>query len=289
MTITYAIPDTHGCLDELRDALTKVDLSDPSTHLVLLGDYVDRGPDSAGVLTAVKDLCDAHPDQVIALAGNHERWFLDWLDADDNDPAWLLADTGLVTIKSFLSAEVVERAVAELAGGTIEVVNATLKREISARHDDLIAWLRHLPLFHETPTHIYVHAGVDEEAGPMWKAMTTPHTFTEKFPPSLGKHAVGKIIVAGHTGVGPLHARGDRGGAQGSGGEGASVLHGDLLVEIDVCDYEFVAVDAVKGAVLGLTCPSRWSWSPWPSARRRPPRTPAPGRIRGRSERADRP
>ncbi|GEE01430.1 serine/threonine protein phosphatase [Gordonia spumicola] len=203
MTITYAIPDLHGCLTALRGALTKVDLSDPSTHLVFLGDYVDRGPDSAGVLSAVKDLCDAHPDQVVALAGNHERWFLDWLDADDSDPTWLLADTGLVTVRSFLPTE----AVAELAGGSIDTVNATLKREIVARHGGLITWLRQLPLHYETPTHIYVHAGVDEEAGPMWKAMTTDDTLTEKFPPSLGKHAVGKIIVAGHVGVGPLHAK----------------------------------------------------------------------------------
>lgn len=41
----------------------------------------------------------------------------------------------------------------------------------------------------------------------MWKAMTTDEMLTEKFPPSLGEHTVGKIIVAGHTGVGPLHAR----------------------------------------------------------------------------------
>ncbi len=207
MTITYVIPDVHGCLPELRDALTKIDLSDPSTHLVFLGDYVDRGPDSAGVLAAVKHLSDTHPDQVIAVAGNHERWFLDWLDAGDADPTWLLADTGLVTVRSFLPTQVVEQAVAELAGGSIDTVNATLKREISARHDDLIAWLRALPLYYETATHLYVHAGVDEEAGPMWKAMATDEMLTEKVPPSLGPTSVGKVIVAGHVGVGPLHAR----------------------------------------------------------------------------------
>lgn len=207
MTIIYTIPDTHGCLTELREALTKVDLSDPSTHLVLLGDYVDRGPDSAGVLTAVKALCDANPDQVIALAGNHEVWFLDWLDADDADPTWLLADTGLITVRSILPTEVVEQAVAELAGGTIDVVSATLKREVLNRHGDLIAWLRALPLYYETATHLYVHAGVDEEAGSMWASMTTAEIFTEKFPPSLGPTAVGKVIVAGHVGVGPLHAK----------------------------------------------------------------------------------
>ncbi|MCF8610192.1 metallophosphoesterase [Gordonia sp. HY285] len=207
MTITYAIPDTHGCLDELRDALTKVDISAPSTQLVFLGDYVDRGPDSAGVLAAVKDLCDARPDQVVALAGNHERWLLDWLGADDGDPTWLLAATGLVTVRSFLPTAIIEQAVAELAGGSIDVVNGAINRETIARHDDLIAWLRELPLHHEADSHIYVHAGVDEEAGPMWASMTTAEIFTEKFPPSLGPTSVGKVIVAGHVGVGPLHAR----------------------------------------------------------------------------------
>lgn len=207
MTITYAIPDVHGCLTELRDALTKIDLSDPSTHLVFLGDYVDRGPDSAGVLAAVKALCDARPDQVVALAGNHEVWFLDWLDADDADPTWLLADLGFMTVKSLLPTEVVEQAVAELAGGTIDTVNGALKRETVARHGELIAWLRERPLHYETATHLYVHAGVDEEAGPIWKAMTTDEVLTEKFPPSFGPTSVGKIVVAGHVGVGPLHAR----------------------------------------------------------------------------------
>ncbi|MGI6795745.1 metallophosphoesterase [Gordonia sihwensis] len=206
MTITYAIPDLHGCLPELREALTKVDLSDSTASLIFLGDYVDRGPDSLGVLTAVKDLCGAHPTQVVALAGNHERWLLDWIDGDD-DSTWLLADTGLVTIKSFLPTEVIEQAVAELAGGSIDTVNATLKREVVARHGELIEWLRERPLHYETETHLYVHAGVDEEAGPMWKAMTPDETFTEKFPPSLGPTSVGKIVVAGHVGVGPLHAK----------------------------------------------------------------------------------
>lgn len=181
-------------------------MTDPTTTLVFLGDYVDRGPDSAGVLAAVKDLCDAHPDQVVALRGNHEEWFLEWLEADDDDPTWLLADTGFVTVRSFVPPEIIEQSVAELAGGTIDTVNAAIKREVLARHGDLIAWLRHRPLFHETDTHVYVHAGVDEEAGPHWKTMTPDEVFTDKYPPSLGKTSVGKVVVAGHVGVSGMHA-----------------------------------------------------------------------------------
>lgn len=214
--IVYAIPDTHGCSTELEEALAKVDLSDPTSHLVLLGDYVDRGPDSLGVLDRVRRLTLEHPTQVTALAGNHEIWFVDWIDADDEDATWLIADVGFATVRSLLPADVIDEAVAELgsaiAGGSIDPgiagrVNATIKKEVVARHGELIRWLRRRPLYYETEEFLFVHAGVDEEVGRMWKSMTPDHTFTEKFPPSLGKHRVGKTIVAGHVGVGRLHAQ----------------------------------------------------------------------------------
>ncbi|GAA2375793.1 metallophosphoesterase [Gordonia cholesterolivorans] len=183
---------------------------------MFLGDYVDRGSDSAGVVAAVKEVCDDHPGQVVALAGNHETWFINWLDDDDEDASWLLADLGFRTVRSFLPADVYERVAAELAeaieGGSIDAdlagqVNAAIKREIVSRHGDLIAWLRRRPMFHETDTHLYVHAGVDEAAGRMWKSMTPTEMLNEKFPPTLGPNRIGKIIVAGHTGVGALHAK----------------------------------------------------------------------------------
>ncbi|WP_411815811.1 metallophosphoesterase family protein [Gordonia sp. SND2] len=215
MTITYAVPDLHGQLDALRDALAQIDLSNPSSRLVFLGDYIDRGPDSAGVLTEVRRLHDAYPGQVVALLGNHETWWLDWLDGDDEDASWLLADRSFETTRSFVPADVFEQAAAELVAaigrGSIDAgvaarVNAEIKREVRARHRDLITWLRARPPYYETETHLYVHAGVDEDAGYMWKSMTPGRMLTEKYPPSLGPNLVGRIIVAGHVGVGPLHA-----------------------------------------------------------------------------------
>lgn len=215
LSLVHVIPDTHGCLPELREALSGIDLTDPTTTLILLGDYIDRGPDSLGVLTAVKHLTDHHPDQVVALAGNHECWFLDWIDADDADPTWLLADTELATTRSLLPADVVEAAVADLVDaarrGSADPdlagrANARIKNEVTARHLEIIEWLRRRPLTHETGTHLFVHAGVDEDAGPSWEAMTPERMLTEKYPPSLGAHRVGETIVAGHVGVGPLHA-----------------------------------------------------------------------------------
>lgn len=209
----YAVPDLHGHLDYLRGTLDLVDLDDPSTQLVLLGDYIDRGPNSAGVLQLVRATQDRYPEQVVALLGNHEVDFLDWLDGDD--PIWLLADPDWQTTRSFLPADVVDAARGELVAaechgradpGVVERINATIKREISNRHGDLLDWLRRLPLHYETDSHIYVHAGIDEEAGEMWKLGTDDLTFTHKYPPSFGAHEVGKLIVAGHVGTREMHA-----------------------------------------------------------------------------------
>lgn len=52
----------------------------------------------------------AHPDQVVVLASNHDRWFLDWLDGDDNEMTGLMSDLDLLTVKSLLESLVLAQA-----------------------------------------------------------------------------------------------------------------------------------------------------------------------------------
>lgn len=159
----YAVSDIHGHLDALGRALEVVDLDgDPGAQLVLLGDYVDRGPSSRQVLERVCSLQQEHSERVVALLGNHDCWMLDWLDAEDEDYDWLYSDIGFVTVHSFVTEQFVDAVPTSATGAQI---NATIKRELLARHGALIFWLRGLPLLHEADHAIYVHAGVDEEAG----------------------------------------------------------------------------------------------------------------------------
>jgi hypothetical protein len=72
----YAIGDIHGRLDKLDALLDMLPLR-PGDRLVFLGDYVDRGPDSRGVVDRLVDLADAYPCEF--LLGNHESMFLDYL------------------------------------------------------------------------------------------------------------------------------------------------------------------------------------------------------------------
>ena len=74
MPRTLAIGDIHGHLAHL-DALLDAVAPTPEDHLVFLGDYIDRGPDSAGVLNRVMALSRTH--KVSAIKGNHEQMMLD--------------------------------------------------------------------------------------------------------------------------------------------------------------------------------------------------------------------
>ncbi|MFK3890191.1 metallophosphoesterase family protein [Sphingomonas sp. NPDC079357] len=76
----YAIGDIHGCRDELDRLLAMIDADDAArgtaeTTLIFLGDLVDRGPDSAGVIARLIALSRARP-RVRFLKGNHEELFL---------------------------------------------------------------------------------------------------------------------------------------------------------------------------------------------------------------------
>jgi serine/threonine protein phosphatase 1 len=92
-----AIGDIHGCLDQLRELLARV-VPTPQDQLVFLGDYVDRGPDSAGVVEALLALREQLP-RTVFLRGNHEQMLLDVLSG--GDPAIFLLNGGEQTIASY--------------------------------------------------------------------------------------------------------------------------------------------------------------------------------------------
>ena len=78
----YAVGDIHGCADLLDGllALIRQDAAATPYQLVFLGDYVDRGPDSAGVLDRLVKISASTPDTIF-LKGNHEAAMLDFLAA----------------------------------------------------------------------------------------------------------------------------------------------------------------------------------------------------------------
>lgn len=197
----YAMSDIHGCLDAFKASLSTVDLDAEDSKLVLLGDYCDRGSDSLGVFELVMDLQKRYGDRVVALRGNHEEMFLEYID-EVKDPnftqAWILADSNLVTAKSFLDAEAFRHVKHLLRLREFEEAYTFTVERIKAEHADVIAWVRKLPYVYESPFgQVFVHAGIDEEAGEDWELGTAVESLTMMPPDYVGRKFY-LDVIAGH-------------------------------------------------------------------------------------------
>ncbi len=96
----FVIGDIHGCLDKAQGLVNKIPIKWDRDILVLLGDYVDRGDDPAGVIQFLIELSSLHPDRVKCLKGNHEVMFLDFLNEGALTQAFL-SFGGKTTLSSY--------------------------------------------------------------------------------------------------------------------------------------------------------------------------------------------
>jgi serine/threonine protein phosphatase 1 len=95
---SFAISDIHGCSKTFTALLEKIAFS-KSDSLYLLGDYIDRGPDSKGVIDQIMKMTE-DGYQVHCLRGNHEQMMLDGLTDAVKKHAWEMAG-GKETLLSF--------------------------------------------------------------------------------------------------------------------------------------------------------------------------------------------
>lgn len=179
---TYCVSDIHGCYEELCKVLNKLNLK-PKDTLIFMGDYVDRGPDSKSVIEKIIELqsyCN-----VITLKGNHEDMMYKALtDQTERNIFFWVQNGGMVTLQSY--------------GKLKDVLDRPFDNKILKSHIDFIETLK---LYHETDTHIFVHAspglGVplkeQPEAHLIWRR---PQEDDEEFNYS---HISGKTIISGHT------------------------------------------------------------------------------------------
>ena len=96
----YAIGDIHGNLDLLERLMDHLQPDLDRDRLVFMGDYIDRGPHSKGVVDYVLRLRHrAPPGQVICLKGNHEAMFLNFMQGEDIE--LFLYNGGVSTIRDY--------------------------------------------------------------------------------------------------------------------------------------------------------------------------------------------
>ncbi|WP_223427525.1 metallophosphoesterase [Tateyamaria pelophila] len=140
-----AIGDIHGRADLLERALR---LSD-NYPVVCVGDYVDRGDNSADVLRMLY----SRPD-IVCISGNHEEMMLDFIEAPDKNGSRWLRFGGLQTLASFGVA-----GVTEISGDN--AMTSARDQLVEAMGQPLIRWMQALPTLWQSGNVAVVHAGAD--------------------------------------------------------------------------------------------------------------------------------
>jgi serine/threonine protein phosphatase 1 len=174
MSRIFAVGDIHGCYDKLRRLLDKIPIDFAQDTLLFIGDYIDRGPNSYGVVEHLVQLKRQLPATVF-LKGNHEEMFQNYLNGSDRFT--YLMNGGQLTLDSYLSRP-----------------DRPSDFPIPPSHRDFFQALR---LHYETDQYIFVHAGLREGVPLHAQKETDMLWIREKFIYSA--YDFGKRIVFGHT------------------------------------------------------------------------------------------
>ena len=183
----YAIGDVHGCDRQLAELHTLIaaDLKQRPIRLATLvhiGDYVDRGPDSAGVVRRLMAGAPAKGLHVVNLMGNHERTMLNALAGERAAATDWLYSGGAAALQSWGVDPDSPRE------GWGEAIPAEEQR-----------FLRQLELFHEEGDYFFAHAGVRPGVPLRQQAAEDLLRIRHVFLTSEAEH--GAVVVHGHTPV----------------------------------------------------------------------------------------
>ncbi|MEO9005453.1 MAG: metallophosphoesterase family protein [Ginsengibacter sp.] len=99
MNRAFAIGDIHGCSNTFKKLLLEKIEVDKSDTIYCVGDYIDRGPDSKGVIDFILNL-RAEGYQIHTLRGNHEQMLMDSITGEFDIDIWL-KNGGTGTLRSF--------------------------------------------------------------------------------------------------------------------------------------------------------------------------------------------
>ena len=167
---TIAIGDIHGCGTALSTLLSLLEITDQDT-VVLLGDIVDRGPDTKGVIEQLLRL-KSHCHELIYIRGNHEEMMLDALDTGTLNSMWLFHG-GQEVLDSY----------------EVDTV-----QDIPEEHVDFI---RSSLNYWENDSEIFVHANVQH--GRPLDVQFRQFLRWERYKGNEPPHPSGKRVIVGHT------------------------------------------------------------------------------------------
>lgn len=204
---SYAIGDIHGQLDLLlqahaRIAADRLACGDADAPVVHLGDLVDRGPDSAGVIRTLREGV-ARGENWVVLKGNHDRLFERFL----TDPDW--RDPQMRPDVTYLHPAI-GGAETLMSYGLFRPTAFHIRRVREAARDAVpaadIAFLASRPLMHSAGDILYVHAGIRPGVPLEAQAEQDLVWIREPFLSDTRDH--GPLVIHGHTAIPqPMHYR----------------------------------------------------------------------------------
>jgi serine/threonine protein phosphatase 1 len=187
-----AIGDVHGCFSELKALLKKAAYHPNLDSLIFIGDLVDKGSEVKQTVQYAMQLVKDY--NAIVIGGNHEGIFLNWLDGNDYKRSPYFRDIvgGKHTVRSFYP-QIDQDGDEEKA-----------RAYIAKHYPKEIEFLRNLPDYYETESHIFVHAGIDPSKE-NWKE-TSSHDFRWiRTPFHETALSSTKKVVFGHHATNRLH------------------------------------------------------------------------------------
>lgn len=157
--IAVAVGDIHGRSDLLENAIrytvgSALKRPEKRFFFITLGDYCDRGPDTAGVIDRLLDLGEGSPADNLTpvfLKGNHDEAMLSFYEGER--PLWWLRHGGIESLESYSVDYSFGRTLDDQVG-SLQVAFAEKFPERHAR------FIRGLSLFHELGDYLFVHAGI---------------------------------------------------------------------------------------------------------------------------------
>lgn len=192
------ISDIHGELDKFCRLLQKAQYRPQEDQLILLGDYIDRGPDSKGVIEKVREL---KKQGAIVLKGNHDDWMIKAFEQDPVIVERWMRNGGVKTLRSYdhpaeYPNEGIDDYMKQLTGS---IAGLRKSSSLVAEHLEFLAGLDY---YHEMDDFVFVHGGVHP---------TTPLAETDPYVliwirNEFHKGYKGeKTVVFGHTTTDNLH------------------------------------------------------------------------------------
>lgn len=186
----YAIGDIHGRLDLFERLIAAVDADDEArgpadTTVILLGDLIDRGPASSGVIDAARAWADRR--KVRMLKGNHEEMFLDSFSSLET-LRHFLRHGGKETLLSYPIEPAVYQQLA------LEALQARLPEIVPPEHVALLDAMEDHILVGD---YLFVHAGIRPGVPLERQSRSDLRWIREAFTNHAGDHGV--VVVHGHT------------------------------------------------------------------------------------------